>query len=989
MRLLNPVNGKNFLLFFLMSYLMLLSVSPNIPLGTVAAEFIHNITVFNVVANVTAITFGDDVGISVDVGNQGDFAETFDVTIYYRNATVSYQAATTTVPMEARTNTTLDFVWDTTGVAEGSYEITANATIVPSETDPDDNSLVADETVVITSTMVLVDLPLITADPGDSFTIDVTVQDVVDLYSYGVRVSFDGAVLEAVNIEEGPFLKAGGTTFFSSTIEFNRIYVTCAFLGIVPGVNGSGTLFNATLTVRESGESNLTILPTPGSALVSSALESIPFAKSDGKFYTTLPSPKYAYSPTYDFEHPENYGRPIVGETVTFNASASYDPDDPYDPTPGGIVSYKWDFGDGNTTTVTGPTVTHVYTEPNPYLVILNVTDDDDETNIVNHPIIGTTIPVLQHDIAVINVTVTPTVVSVGSTVTINVTVLNEGSSFADEWLNVTVYANMQPVQTKLFDYLIPPSTTPHFLLLGGKNETTTLTWDTTGMPPSNYTISVEAYLVYKDDPSVLAPAGIEQDLYDNGMFYGSITLTEEEANDLAITDVEVVPTLLELDDWSSVQVTVENRGTVDEHYNATITIQLDSSVVNTKSWSNETLNSGTTVTLKFPWLRANKTTKEGEYNFTAKVQLVNKTTLEPPSYEDANLTNNILSIEVGIYLKPKASFTYSPGQPLVDQTVTFNATASYAPGIPNGTITEYSWEFGDGTSVVKTSPIATHVYRLSGRYTVNLLVTDDSDQTHFAETEVTVSSGMAHILMGITFSPSVAMPGQSVSVSVTVRNVGYLEETFNVTAYYNENKIGTETGIALECGANTTLTFTWDTAGVPHGYYTIKMVASKLEEGEPVENTYIGGTVAIGTGGMVPTSNVTISASPPSLNIGASTVITGSISPASEAAKVWIKFRLRETETWSNLSMVITDQDGNYAFTWEPRKIGLYALKSIFLSEDATLLGESKVEITEVKESAPLNIFIYTTIGLAAGLAAVIASIVIYLVKVGKRKPE
>ena len=86
---------------------------------------------------------------------------------------------------------------------------------------------------------------------------------------------------------------------------------------------------------------------------------------------------------------------------------------------------------------------------------------------------------------------------------------------------------------------------------------------------------------------------------------------------------------------------------------------------------------------------------------------------------------------------------------------------------------------------------------------------------------------------------------------------------------------------------------------------------------------------------------------------------------------------------------MVITDQDGNYAFTWEPRKIGLYALKSIFLSEDATLLGESKVEITEVKESAPLNIFIYTTIGLAAGLAAVIASIVIYLVKVGKRKPE
>jgi len=273
----------------------------------------------------------------------------------------------------------------------------------------------------------------------------------------------------------------------------------------------------------------------------------------------------------------------------------------------------------------------------------------------------------------------------------------------------------------------------------------------------------------------------------------------------------------------------------------------------------------------------------------------------------------------------------------------------------------------------------------------MNLIVTDDSSRTSFLQAEITVDSGMAHILTNITFSPSVAMPGQPISLEVAVRNVGYLEETFNVTIYYDENEIDTETNMTLDCGADTTLTFTWDTTGVPRGYYTIKTVASKQKGAGIVENTCIGGTVAIGVGGMAPTSNVTISASPPSLIIGESTTISGSISPVSAGAQVWIYFRLRAAETWSNVSTVITDQDGKYEYTWEPRNTGLYALKSVLLGENVTLLGESEVEVMLV-EIEPPSVFFYTTIGLAlaAGLAAVIMSIsVFYLIKVGKGKPE
>jgi len=67
---------------------------------------------------------------------------------------------------------------------------------------------------------------------------------------------------------------------------------------------------------------------------------------------------------------------PLIYDPVTFNASASYDPD-------GSIVSYKWDFGDGNITTVTNPIIVHVYTTALStvnYTVTLTVTDNEGST---------------------------------------------------------------------------------------------------------------------------------------------------------------------------------------------------------------------------------------------------------------------------------------------------------------------------------------------------------------------------------------------------------------------------------------------------------------------------------------------------------------------------------------------------------------------------------------------------------------------------------
>ena len=60
-----------------------------------------------------------------------------------------------------------------------------------------------------------------------------------------------------------------------------------------------------------------------------------------------------------------------IGQSVTFDASASSDPS-------ANITNYKWDFdGSGNFATDTGttPTLTHTFTQPGTYNVILKVTD--------------------------------------------------------------------------------------------------------------------------------------------------------------------------------------------------------------------------------------------------------------------------------------------------------------------------------------------------------------------------------------------------------------------------------------------------------------------------------------------------------------------------------------------------------------------------------------------------------------------------------------
>src|SRR2546422_411637 len=81
----------------------------------------------------------------------------------------------------------------------------------------------------------------------------------------------------------------------------------------------------------------------------------------------------------------------------------------------------------------------------------------------------------------------------------------------------------------------------------------------------------------------------------------------------------------------------------------------------------------------------------------------------------------------------PKASFTFTPANPHVGDTVMFDASSSH----DDGTITNYAWDFGDSTT--GTGVTTSHVYNTANTYTVTLTVTDNAGLSRSAQATITV----------------------------------------------------------------------------------------------------------------------------------------------------------------------------------------------------------------------------------------------------------
>ena len=96
---------------------------------------------------------------------------------------------------------------------------------------------------------------------GDTFTLDILAEDVLDMAGWQFDIAFDPTVLEAVNVSEGNFLKTGGATTFFQGGSINNAAGKITGLNSArlsaQGVTGTGTLLQVNFKAKSGGETKL------------------------------------------------------------------------------------------------------------------------------------------------------------------------------------------------------------------------------------------------------------------------------------------------------------------------------------------------------------------------------------------------------------------------------------------------------------------------------------------------------------------------------------------------------------------------------------------------------------------------------------------------------------------------------------------------------------------------------------------------------------
>ena len=668
-------------------------------------------------------------------------------------------------------------------------------------------------------TRVYVEPPTSVANPGQIVTVTIEVQEVTGLFAWEFFLSWDSEILYTNDtlVTEGDFLNQGvpyPTTFVKDVTLFN-MQVSC-LLQIPVAVDGSGTLAEIQFEVRGTGQNILELYDT---ALRDIGGIPIVHTSDSGVFYTTYPRAEFTFSPSP--ESPPDFRNPVVDEVVTFNASESYDPD-------GTIVSYDWDFDDG--TSDSGEIVTHAYTAPGTYAIILTVTDDEAKTDTYQK-----SATVELRDIAIVSLE-SPSAVWPGDTAFIDVTVANEGS--IGEYFNLTVHYDDTPIWYNktigwkaytLYDR--DEQGNPRDPLGSGKNITITFTWNTTGVAEGTHTIRANASRVNSSGDEFLP---LEYDPADN-------------KKNASILFSLAVPT-------AKFTFTPEHpRVDEDVTFDASESNDMDPGYIVSYTWDFDDGNVTTVynITDTTYWLITHTYSSVGTYDVTLTVtdnDGLTGTTRRSVAvgFHDIAITSITLSktsVDVGESLSIDVRVRNKGG---FDET--FNITA-YSDGEVIGTSDNLTLKPGRSwteTFTWSTTGLSIGTYTISANTSV--IPHDIAPENNFKTCidKVTITTHDIAITDVRPSSTSVDV-GESLSIDVDITNQGSFNETFNVNLYYDSVLIETRTSVSLSAGDSTTLTFTWNTTDVSEGNYTIKAEVPQVSgETDTADNVFTDGTVTI-----------------------------------------------------------------------------------------------------------------------------------------------
>ncbi|HID93936.1 MAG TPA: PKD domain-containing protein, partial [bacterium (Candidatus Stahlbacteria)] len=216
--------------------------------------------------------------------------------------------------------------------------------------------------------------------------------------------------------------------------------------------------------------------------------------------------------------------------------------------------------------------------------------------------------------------------------------------------------------------------------------------------------------------------------------------------------DVYLIPSLLQKTTTPNLNatyiLTAINTGTVTDSY-ALLIENMDNVAIaslNKSSITNLPPGSSSTILLNVTDVTP------GTYNVSVTVKSLGDSTKS-----DFVIIKTIVQAKI----PPIALFTYSlPAE--VDKEITFDASFSYDP---DGYITNYKWDFGDGNITTTTLETITHSYSSVGDYYVTLTVTDDDGATNSATKVITVSAAPNQLpIANFTYSPLNPVVNQQVT---------------------------------------------------------------------------------------------------------------------------------------------------------------------------------------------------------------------------------
>ena len=450
------------------------------------------------------------------------------------------------------------------------------------------------------------------------------------------------------------------------------------------------------------------------------------------------------------------------------------------------------------------------------------------------------TVAQADHDIAVISVTPSPTSVKLGELVNVTVVVENQGTN--SETFNVTAYYDNTIIGELQNVTDLPP----------GNQTTLTFSWNTTDAREEIYakTAKEKTY-----DINATATIALDEDPDDN-------TLVSPSKVDVISQYITVIP-----------QSTVDPDLTPGKNY--TVSIYTDYNGSDIWSWQ---------FTLSYnPNVLHGGINKTDTWTGTG-TQTTFYTTQSPvvPHSEKVYVNETLMTRNVDyliIYEIGGISFTTAPGADAEIKAIyLYNGVVNgdlvtqeknetvFAAGTFNNTIGKLPPTMAWFYYTEKPIP-TTYGPGILANVTFTVVGTGDSDITLVEmETKLTgynattgtfyeivkyFKPGVGHILHGyfrntaeavthdvavISVTPNATSvdAGELVSVTVVVENQGTSAETFEVTAYYYPPELPSpttephyriatpETVQNLGAGANTSLTFVWDTTDIREGIHSI-----------------------------------------------------------------------------------------------------------------------------------------------------------------------